>query len=320
MTRPDSTDPGSDYFNAIGRIPMLTPAEEVHLAHLIQAGQQPDATPAQKRRGIRARNRMVAANLRLAVNLAAKLRRRRSSMTLHDLVQEATFGLSRAAEKFDPSLGYKFSTYAYPWINQALTRGTALRDPMIYIPTHVGNDLYRIQREIAAASHQGQTITMEEAALRAKASPHGWRAALTVSDVTSLHMPTGRNGDSTLMEIIAAEEDKDPLAGYDIGCDWDQVERFIDELPHPQRHALRAAHGLNGEPPATLRRIAKDLGISPDSARTVLHRAQNMIRYRILCNEPQFPDRNDHRTGDRSAVHLAWSEAGQSAGAASAAA
>ena len=112
------------FLKSMGRISMLTAAEELHLGTLIQQGQAEDATPGQKRAGKRAKERMITANLRLVVSLARKFsfRLHNNSLEFADLLQEGAIGLNRAAEKFDPELGYKFSTYAYWWIRQAITR------------------------------------------------------------------------------------------------------------------------------------------------------------------------------------------------------
>ena len=126
---------------------MLTAAEELHLGTLIQQGQAEDATPRQKRAAKRAKERMISANLRLVVTLARKFnfRLHASSLEFADLLQEGTIGLNRAAEKFDPSLGYKFSTYAYWWIRQAITRALETSGSMVKLPVSQTQMLIRLR-------------------------------------------------------------------------------------------------------------------------------------------------------------------------------
>ena len=124
-----AADSVSHCLKGISRIPLLTPSEEIELAHHVQAmkkllnGKEVDLTLNQRRRirmGRRARDRMMAANLRLVVSIAKKYQN--SGLDLLDLIQEGSIGLSRAVDKFDPLLGYKFSTYATWWIKQAILR------------------------------------------------------------------------------------------------------------------------------------------------------------------------------------------------------
>ena len=124
-----SSDSIGWYLSTIGRVPLLTAAEEIELAHHVQAGKRllelplVERTPQHKRQlrmAQRARDRMMAANLRLVVSVAKKYQNQ--GLELLDLVQEGAIGLERAVDKFDPAMGYKFSTYAYWWIRQGMTR------------------------------------------------------------------------------------------------------------------------------------------------------------------------------------------------------
>jgi RNA polymerase primary sigma factor len=141
------TDAVGHWLNAAGRVPLLSAAEEVHLSQAIRRWQDweggPDAAPAQvQRRGLRARDRMVAANLRLVVSVANKYRGRITArhQCMTDAFQEGAIGLQRGAEKFDSTKGYKFSTYGYWWIRQAITRWIDRID-LIRLPVHVAEML-----------------------------------------------------------------------------------------------------------------------------------------------------------------------------------
>jgi RNA polymerase sigma factor (sigma-70 family) len=209
MTPLAMTDATSQWLHQAGRIPLLTPDEEISLGAAVRewldnpAG--PAAAPAAvKRRGLRARNRMVAANLRLVVSIASKYRTggERVGLDLADLLQEGAIGLARGVEKFDPTRGYKFSTYAYWWIRQAIGRavdaGGAIKLP--------GGAAGRLRRVLADDGMQ-DLKTSERERLEAVA------AAQVVS---SLDAPIkgDDNQRSTLGDLVAADG-VDPLQDLD---------------------------------------------------------------------------------------------------------
>ena len=137
------------WLNAAGRVPLLSGAEEVHLGAMVREWQDwpggPDAAPAPvQRRGLRARDRMVSANLRLVVNVAKRYHRaiERRRLSQEDALQEGTLGLMRGAELFDPAKGYKFSTYGYWWVRQAITRWLSGSD-LIRVPVHLREKINR---------------------------------------------------------------------------------------------------------------------------------------------------------------------------------
>lgn len=309
----------SAYLNSIGRIPMLTPSEEVHLSRLIQAGLDPNATPLQQRRGIRARNRMVAANLRLAVSLAGAVQRRCSSMDIRDLVQEAAIGLARAAEKFDPKRGYKFSTYAYPWINQALTRGIAAKDRMVYVPPHVGNTLYRMRKAAEQASKDGRTITSEDAAVAADVRSHDcWRAALRVDSVRSLNDLINRTDNTQLVDLIAYET-SEPDICEELSFDRERFDAALASLPERWELIVRSVYGI-GRPIVSQKQLGKQLGISHQAVNYVLVRAYKRLRDQLDPPRQQPDDTPpsdwpDHRPDPVPAVRLARATTGQPTGA-----
>ena len=146
---------------AAGRQPMLTPAEEVHLAKLVQQGYRDDATPAQLRAAKRAKDRMINANLRLVISISKKyLSRIKSNPALahSDLLQEGVIGLNRAVEKFDPERGYKFSTYGTLWIRQAMGRLVTTTGGAIYLPLGVRELLTQLHYAPPEAKRSRQSI------------------------------------------------------------------------------------------------------------------------------------------------------------------
>lgn len=266
----------SDYLNAIAREPLLTAQEEIELARLVQAGIAPDATELERRRGIRARNRMVAANMRLAVAEANRQVRVCQSMEFRDLVQEAAIGLARAAEKFDPSRGYKFSTYAYWWVRQAIRRSAAMEDAMIRIPVHIRDGSYRAGRIADEARRDGRELTFEETAERVKVNPVTWRAAQAVAMVSSLNRLCGDEETSEVIDTIAApdampaheREQEDELR--------DKVRAMLDDLPHGDGELLRRFHGI-GREAQTLTQIGRDKGVSRESIRQKYDRGRRRL-------------------------------------------
>ena len=134
----------NDQFLAeMGRIPMLMPAEEITLGIAVQRGQLPEAIHCQKRAGKRAKERMIKANLRLVINVSRKyMPRQMGQLESGDLIQEGCIGLTRAVERFDPELGYKFSTYAYWWILQAISRAIDQTALTIRVPPSMHQMLF----------------------------------------------------------------------------------------------------------------------------------------------------------------------------------
>jgi RNA polymerase sigma factor (sigma-70 family) len=183
------TDAVGHWLNAAGRVPLLSAAEEVHLSQAIRRWQDweggPDAAPAQvQRRGLRARERMVAANLRLVVSVANKYRGRITArhQCMTDAFQEGAIGLQRGAEKFDSTKGYKFSTYGYWWIRQAITRWIDRID-LIRLPVHVAEMLRRDEQDL---------------------SDPRIADALAARRLGSLDLAIGEGDGSTLADVIAA--------------------------------------------------------------------------------------------------------------------
>ena len=193
------TDSVGLWLAAAGRVPLLTPAEELHLGAMVREWQDwpdgPDAAPAPvRRRGLRARDRMVSANLRLVVSVAGKYRQRINArhQCLSDAFQEGAIGLQRGAEKFDASRGYKFSTYAYWWIRQGICRWTDQLD-LIQLPINVSEKLRSPELDLC--------------------DPR-MAAAVAAKRLSSIDLHIGEGGSNTVADMIAAPAE-DPLEGFD---------------------------------------------------------------------------------------------------------
>ncbi len=284
------------YLRDIGRVPLLTHEQEITLGRKVQElieiedatfdleqknGEAPSEellakelgiTEAQLRRKLRtcrrAKERMVSANLRLVVSVAKKYTKR--NMELLDLIQEGTIGLVRGVEKFDPTRGYKFSTYAYWWIRQGITRAIAEKSRTIRLPIHVTemlNKLKKGQRELS--QELGRTPTVHELAEfsglpEAEVKELMCRARQPVS----LETRVGEGDDTELLELLAGEEEL-PTEKVEIDCLKGDIRQLLTELPELQGCVLRMRYGIDGGDPVSLTSVGRILGISRDRARNL---------------------------------------------------
>ena len=136
-----------EYLREIARYPLLSPEQEIQLGRQVVKMQQPGCTDREQRQGQRARDKFIKSNLKLVVNIAKKYDgRQRKAMMLLDLIQEGNIGLARAVDMFDPSRGYRFTTYAYWWIRQAIHRAIANNDNMIRMPSSLHAKIIKIAK------------------------------------------------------------------------------------------------------------------------------------------------------------------------------
>ena len=207
------------YLHAIGKIPMLTAAEEIHQAQLIRTwldyeGGPDNAPKGVQRRGQRAVKRFMEGNLRLVISLAKKceLRGKSVGLDLMDLIQEGNIGLSTAARKFDPELGYKFSTYAYWWIRQSISRAIEMGNT-IRIPSNVLQAVNRLKK----ATNQMQGASFEDICTAARLEPEGAKFLMAVDHLkrlSSLDASVNRPSDTTaasLAELLPDNSQTNPL-------------------------------------------------------------------------------------------------------------
>ena len=296
------------YLRDIGRVPLLSHEQEITLGRQVQelmaleelreeltmrsGGEEPSEAqlaeaaglaPAQLKRrlqgGRRAKERMVAANLRLVVSVAKKYTKR--NMELLDLIQEGTIGLVRGVEKFDPTRGYKFSTYAYWWIRQGITRAIAEKSRTIRLPIHITetlNKLKKAQRELS--QELGRTPTVGELAVAAELPEEEVKDLLCrARQPVSLETKVGDGEDTELLDLLAGEGagPEEMVAGE---CLRGDLRELLDQLPELQERVLRLRYGMEGEEPMSLTGIARTLGLSRDKTRNLERRALEQIRSR----------------------------------------
>jgi RNA polymerase nonessential primary-like sigma factor len=302
-----SADMVRTYLREIGRVPLLSHEQEIFFGkqvqqlmlllddkETLQAELQRDPTRAEwsKRvnlseneleklldQGRRAKQKMIEANLRLVVAIAKKYQKR--NMEFLDLIQEGTLGLERGVEKFDPTKGYKFSTYAYWWIRQAITRAIAQQSRAIRLPIHITeklNKIKRVQREIS--QKMGRNATPKEIALELGLETSQIREYLSIArQPISLDMRVGDNQDTELSELLE-DENASPDNYLTQESLRQDLSNMMAELTPQQRNVIALRYGLEDGKTLSLAKIGKQLNISRERVRQLENQALSHLRKR----------------------------------------
>tara|TARA_B100000073_G_scaffold169304_1_gene140070 strand:+ start:137 stop:1078 length:942 start_codon:yes stop_codon:yes gene_type:complete len=303
MAQPRATgDSVRAYLRDIGRVPLLEHDEEILLGRKVQrlmeikelqeklgtttthvVASALKLTTKELRREIRdgekAKDKMVTANLRLVVSVAKKYTKR--NMELLDIIQEGTIGLVRGVEKFDPGRGYKFSTYAYWWIRQGITRAIAEKSRAIRLPIHVTENLNRLkkaQRELSQMNGYMPNIF--------QLSDH---LELSVDDIkdlmckarqpTSLEVKIGENRDTAIIDLLE-DETQTPDMLLEKAFIKEDIRSLIEDLPDLQAAVISMRYGIGDEvlEPLSMTAIGQILNMSRDRVRTLEHKALKGLR------------------------------------------
>jgi len=256
-----TNDPVRMYLREIGKVPLLTAAEEVSLAKRVE------------RRDAGAKRRLIEANLRLVVSIAKRHVGR--GMPLLDLIQEGNLGLIRAVEKFDYRMGYKFSTYASWWIRQAITRAIADQARTIRVPVHMVeniNRLLRVQRQLV--QEMGREPTPEEIALEMEIPVVKVRQIRKIGqEPASLHQRVGDEGDAQLGEFIEDKESASPAEDVAGIARREEIAAVLNLLTRRERNVLALRFGLEDDQPQTLREIGRKFGVTRERIRQIESRS-----------------------------------------------
>ena len=276
------------YLASIGREPLLTPAEEIELGNQVQAmmrlveSDRSDFS-AQERKiikiGRRSKERMMKANLRLVVSVAKKYQGK--GLELLDLIQEGSLGLERAVEKFDPTRGYKFSTYAFWWIRQSMTRAIACQSRTIRLPVHLSERLATVRKVSLDLAHKLGAMPSRQEIAEAIGMPLQELDALLRQALTTSSLDAPINADegrSFLGDLIADNSSEEPLDQVERGMHQEQLGRWLDHLTDQEREVLGLRFGLDGRERHTLAEIGRQLDVSRERVRQVELKALRKLR------------------------------------------
>ncbi|MFV5991100.1 RNA polymerase sigma factor [Streptomyces sp. NPDC056231] len=302
--RPDPGGPSSDlfrqYLREIGRIPLLTAADEVELARRVEAGlfaeERLAGTPDPDSRlavdldrlvvmGRMAKRRLIEANLRLVVSVAKRYIGR--GLTMLDLVQEGNLGLIRAVEKFDYARGYKFSTYATWWIRQAMSRALADQARTIRVPVHVVeliNRVVRVQRRML--QERGYEPTPEEVAAQLDLTPERVDEVLRLAqEPVSLHAPVGEEDDVALGDLIEDGDAASPVESAAFLLLREHLEAVLSTLNERERKVVQLRYGLDDGRPRTLEEIGRIFGVTRERIRQIESKTLNKLRDHAFADQ-----------------------------------
>ena len=285
MAKHTSNDCVGWMLDGIGRVALLSPAEEVSLGRQIRAWQDhpdgPEQAPASvKRQGLRARSRMVQANLRLVVHLAKKQRLR--GLALEDLVQEGSIGLQRAAEKYDPSTGYRFSTYAYWWIKQALQRALTQQTPTVRLPFRISERLSKLrsasQRLSQELGRQPNRQELAEALGESESQLLELERAQRLSRGCSLDTPLAGDADNGSLIDLLEDARTSPMEQLEDDLRHEQLQGLVQRAGLNERETvvLQQRHGSDAAMP--LKQLAEQFGISRERTRQLEQNALRKLR------------------------------------------
>ena len=294
----DLQDAVGRFLKAIGRYSLLTPEEELRLAYQVQQmmvlqeqyqprepleqwAERAGLTTLELQKRIRlgetAKKRMVECNLRLVVSIAKRYRNR--GLPFLDLIQEGTIGLTRAVEKFDPTRGYKFSTYATWWIRQSVNRGLQNKGRMIRLPAHMYEKVSQVKRRYRELSAEKGSRPRAEDVFESLDIGDNYRELITrhMADMRSLNMGVG-DEDGTELQHFIQDEDNDPVEHLNRLAHCEEVRTLVQQLSDRERQVITARYGLDGSSGLTLREIGEHIGLSRERVRQIERRALRKLR------------------------------------------
>ncbi|MBP1566313.1 MAG: RNA polymerase sigma factor RpoD [Oscillospiraceae bacterium] len=260
-------DPVKIYLKEIGRVPLLTPEEEIELAARMSNGDP------------YARKRLSEANLRLVVSIAKRYGGR--GMQFLDLIQEGNLGLIKAVEKFDHTKGFKFSTYATWWIRQAITRAIADQARTIRIPVHMVETITKVKKISSQLLHEnGHDPTADEIAEKLEMPVDKVREIMRIAqDPVSLETPIGEEEDSHLGDFIPDDDAPAPAEAASLVLLKEQLNEVLNTLTEREAKVLRLRFGLEDGRSRTLEEVGKEFEVTRERIRQIEAKALRKLRH-----------------------------------------
>lgn len=261
------------YLKEIGSIPLLTKEEELDLAKKVSEGDE------------LAKQKLVESNLRLVVSVARKYLRK--GMPMLDLIQEGTLGLIKAAEKFDYTKGFKFSTYATWWIRQGITRAIADQARTIRVPVHMVEKINKLSSVSALlAAELGRDPKPEEIADKMDMSVDKVVEVINVSQKpTSIESTVGKEDDTELEEVLPDKNALSPEEIVTASLLKDQIEEILGTLTEKEKGVLELRFGLNGGEAHTLEEVGKAFNVTRERARQIENKALRKLSHPSRANK-----------------------------------
>ncbi len=266
-------DPVKIYLKEIGRVPLLTPEEEIELAQKMKDGDK------------EAKKRLAEANLRLVVSIAKRYGGR--GMSFLDLIQEGNLGLIKAVEKFDYTKGFKFSTYATWWIRQSITRAIADQARTIRIPVHMVETITKVKKTSSQLLHQnGRDPSADEIAQALDMPVERVREILRIAqDPVSLETPIGEEEDSHLGDFIPDENAPEPTEAASLVLLKEQINQVLSTLTDREEKVLRLRFGLEDGRSRTLEEVGQMFNVTRERIRQIEAKALRKLRHPNRSNK-----------------------------------
>lgn len=298
QTPSDNQDAVGRFLKTIGRYSLLTPAQELELAQQVQAamalrasqkpresleawaarlGRDPQELRQILEAGDRAKQKMVECNLRLVVSIAKRYRNR--GLPFLDLIQEGTLGLTRAVEKFDPTRGYKFSTYATWWIRQSVNRGLQNKGRMIRLPAHMYEKVSQVKRCYRELSSSRGSRPDPQEVFNQLQIGKNYRDLITrhMGEIHSLNTAVG-DEDGTELQHFIPDDQHDPVEHLLRQAYTEEVHYLLEQLSERERQVIDARYGFDGGEGLTLREIGEHIGLSRERVRQIERRALRKLK------------------------------------------